>query len=233
MTGIAAHADAFGRHYERALREPTGPVLLREAAASGGTRHDVDRYLARADALERRMAQGLSGPVLDVGCGPGRMVHAAREAGLAALGVDVSAAAAQIARSRGIPVMQGSVFDALPHEGAWGTTLLLDGSIGIGGDPGALLARCRDLLRADGRVLVETHADSRRDRRFAGVLADESGATGGSFPWAEVGRHALRRYACDARLQAVREWNAEGRWFAEYARTAPVSGDPVARRRAR
>ncbi|WP_194411035.1 class I SAM-dependent methyltransferase [Microbacterium cremeum] len=232
MTGIAPHADAFGLHYERALREPTGPVVLREAAASGGTHHDVDRYLARADALERRIARGLSGPVLDVGCGPGRMVRAAREAGLAALGVDVSAAAAQIARSRGIPVIQGSVFDPLPHEGDWGTTLLLDGSIGIGGDPGALLSRCRDLLRPDGRIVVETHADSRRDRRFAGVLADENGATGGTFPWAEVGRHALRRHARDARLLPVREWTAERRWFAEYARTAAVSGDRAARRRA-
>lgn len=233
MTGIAAHADAFGVHYERALREPTGPVLLRGAAASDGTRHDVDRYLGTADALEVRIARGLSGPVLDVGCGPGRMVRAAREAGLAALGVDVSAAAVQIARSRGIPVMQGSVFDALPREGDWGTTLLLDGSIGIGGDPQALLVRCRDLLRTEGRVLVETHMDSRRDRRFAGVLADENGTTGGSFPWAEVGRHALRRYARDARLLPMREWRAGGRWFAEYASTAPVSGARGARRRAR
>ena len=233
MTGLAAHADAFGEHYERALREPTGPVLLRGAAASGGTRHDVDRYLGSADALEVRIARGLSGPVLDVGSGPGRMVRAAREAGFAALGVDVSSAAVQIARSRGIPVIQGSVFDALPNEGDWGTTLLLDGSIGIGGDPTALLSRCRELLRTGGLVLVETHVDSRRDRRFAGVLADENGATGGSFPWAEVGRHALRRYARDTRLLPVREWYAQGRWFAEYARTAPVSGDPDGRRRAR
>lgn len=219
MTDLAAPSDAFGVHYERALRTPTGPVLLREAdAGSRGTRHDVGRYLGDADAVERRLARALPGPVLDIGCGPGRMVRAARDAGRDALGVDVSAAAARIARRRGIPVWHGSVFDGLPDEGSWGTALLLDGNIGIGGDPGALLSRCRQLLRERGTVVVEVHADPRRDRRFHAVLADEHGQAGSTFPWAEVGRRALRRHARRAGLLRVREWNAGSRWFAEYRR---------------
>ncbi|WP_349428081.1 methyltransferase domain-containing protein [Microbacterium sp. LWS13-1.2] len=228
MSGAAAQADVFGEHYERALRTPTGPLLLREAASSDGTRHDLDRYLGEADEVEVRLTRDLPAPVLDVGCGPGRMVRAAREAGLSALGVDVSATAARIARRRGIPVWHGSVFDALPAEGAWGTALLLDGNIGIGGDPLALLVRCRALVRPDGRVIVETHTDSRRDRRFYGVLADADGtAAGEPFPWAELGRRPLRRWSREAGLVLVREWSARGRTFAEYARPAQSSTQPL------
>lgn len=218
MTDLAPPFDAFGVHYERALRTPTGPVVLRDAAGSAGTRHDVGRYLGDADAVERRLARELPGPVLDIGCGPGRMVRAAREAGREALGVDVSEAAARIARRRGIPVWHGSVFDVLPDEGAWGTALLLDGNIGIGGDPAELLTRCRQLLRPRGAVVVEVHPDRRRDRRFHAVLADQGGHAGATFPWAEVGRLALRRHARRAGLVRAREWRAGARWFAEYDR---------------
>lgn len=218
MTDVAAHRDVFGLHYEHALRAPDAPVLLREQAASDGTRHDLARYLGTADAAETRLLRDLAGSVLDVGCGPGRMVRAALDAGHVALGVDVSPTAVRIAQRRGIPVWQGSVFDAVPREGRWDAVLLFDGNIGIGGDPPALLNRCRELLRPGGLLLVETHPDSLRDRRFRGVLADATGATGAPFPWAEVGRHPLRRYARDERLLPVRERRAGDRWFAEYAR---------------
>jgi len=231
MTDVAAYPDVFGLHYERALDAPDAPLLLREHAGAGGTRHDLARYLGAADDVERRLVRDLAGSVLDVGCGPGRMVQAARDAGLVALGVDVSATAARIAHRRGIPVWQGSVFDDVPHEGAWAVVLLFDGNIGIGGDPSALLRRCGELMCPGGRVVVEAHPDPRRDRRFRGVLADATGAVGTPFPWAEVGRHPLRRYARDARLLRAREWQAGGRWFAEYVRPADAA-ETVARRSA-
>ncbi|MDP9442781.1 MAG: hypothetical protein M3P34_11540, partial [Actinomycetota bacterium] len=51
-----------------------------------------------------------------------------------------------------------SVFGALPGEGRWATALLIDGNIGIGGDPVALLRRVAELLRPAGVVLVELDA---------------------------------------------------------------------------
>ena len=98
--------------------------------------------------------------MLDIGCGPGRFVHAAIMAGHLTLGIDISATAVRIAQEHGLPVLRRSVFQDLPGEGTWGTALLIDGNIGIGGDPAALLRRCAELVRDDdGRVLVETHPE--------------------------------------------------------------------------
>ena len=94
----------------------------------------AERWADDPDAADLTTLIGLAGPVLDIGCGPGRMVRAALDAGLAALGVDVSAAAVAHCRDAGLPVLHRSVFDRMPHEGRWWGALLLDGNIGIGGD---------------------------------------------------------------------------------------------------
>lgn len=107
------------------------------------------------DDVDRLMISRCEPPVLDIGCGPGRLAAAACESGLAALGVDLSGAAIQqITRGDG-SVLRRRIQDRLPAEGRWGTVLLADGSIGLGGDPEAMLARCRDLLRPGGLLLVE------------------------------------------------------------------------------
>lgn len=147
------------------------------------------------------------------------MVKAAILAGHLALGVDVSLTAVEIAQERGLPVLCRSAFHDLPSEGTWGTAMLIDGNIGIGGDPQLLLERCARLVLHDGsgRVLVETHADPAQDRVFEGVVVDDQARTSEPFPWAEVGATALRRYATLAGLALTREWNFHGRGFAEYA----------------
>ena len=60
-----------------------------------------------------------------------------------------------LARRRGAAVLEADVFGPLPGEGRWATCLLFDGTIGIGGDPTRLLARCRELTGPGGRVLAE------------------------------------------------------------------------------
>ncbi len=50
------------------------------------------------------------------------------------------------------------MFAPLPGEGRWGTALLADGNIGIGGDPVALLRRLREVLDPRGRIVVELAA---------------------------------------------------------------------------
>ena len=78
-------------------------------------------------------------PVLDVGCGPGRLVGALNARGVPALGIDISARAVEQARGRGAMALRRAVEQPVPAEGRWGTVLLADGNIGIGGDPAALL----------------------------------------------------------------------------------------------
>lgn len=179
---------------------------------------EVARWRAPADPADLTMLLGVSGPVLDVGCGPGRMVRAALDLGLPALGVDVSAAAVRLARGTGLPVLERSIFDPLPHSD-WSTILLADGNIGIGGDPVALLARCAELLGAEGTVIVEVAADPDADRRYRAQVRDDAGRHSAEFPWAELGELPLARAASAAGLGVRQSWSAGARRFSRLAVT--------------
>ncbi|MDQ2725902.1 MAG: class I SAM-dependent methyltransferase, partial [Actinomycetota bacterium] len=64
------------------------------------------RWSARADEDERALLADVEGPVLDVGCGPGRLVHHLVLAGVTAMGVDPAPGAVALAQQRGAPVLQ-------------------------------------------------------------------------------------------------------------------------------
>ena len=192
------------------------PVVLR---AEDGTALPLDpvRWHAEPTAGEEALLAGLVAPVLDVGCGPGRLVVALSRRGAVALGVDPAPAAVALARDRGAAVLQRSVFDPLPGAGRWRTVLLADGNIGIGGDPVRLLARCRELLAPGGTVVVEVEPpDSGAGWRRYRVRLERGARSGPWFPWAVVDAGAIARLAARAglelrRLQPIPE---EGRWFA-------------------
>ncbi|SDO39478.1 Methyltransferase domain-containing protein [Cryobacterium flavum] len=197
-------------HGNRADADPGTPTRV-------STMH-AGRWSAGADAIDRSLLCGVAGPVLDIGCGPGRMIQAAIDEGLDALGVDVSPTAVRIALAAGLAVLQRSVFDYIPLAGTWATLLLVDGNIGIGGDPDALLDRCVSLLCADGVLVVEVHRDPEHDLAYEGTLHDAAGHTSDAFPWAEIGVSALRRRAARVGLVQVAEWTRGGRSFARLAR---------------
>ena len=75
--------------------------------------------MLEADSTDLRVIATMSGPWLDIGCGPGRMVRAAMDRGIDAMGIDVSATAVAMANRAGLNVIHGSVFDPLPSEGLW------------------------------------------------------------------------------------------------------------------
>jgi SAM-dependent methyltransferase len=194
----------------------TGLVLVSEDPAVGIEHLDVARWTAPADAADRSALDGLTGPLLDVGCGPGRMVRAALDAGLQAYGVDADPVAVATCRATGLPVLRRSVFDRLPLEGAWSALLLLDGNVGIGGDVPAMLDRCRALLRPGGVLVVEAHPDPTRDGTALRRVRDEAGGVSGAFPWSQVGLPALLRAADPFELD--RCWRVDGRSFARLRR---------------
>lgn len=217
MTVQGAPAAHFGfggdAPYELAFHGGCG-LRLRDANVGYEARIEMARFLADADDADLAALRSTVGPVLDVGCGPGRMVRAALLDGRGCLGIDVSAAAVEHAGSRGLPVLRRSVFEDVPQAGHWGAVLLLDGNAGIGGDPAALLARCAELLRPGGTVVVELHGDRRRDQPLQATLIDDRGRESSPFPWYEIGADAVVRVAdlIGLRMQAVMD--AHGRSFA-------------------
>jgi len=121
--------------------------------------------------------------------------------------------AVAIARERAASVIHGSVFE-VPEAPRWNSALLLDGNIGIGGEPERLLAKIAQLLRPGGRVLVELeppHVES----RVLNIRLEGPGDVSEWFPWAWVGIDTIDSVADEAGLAAVDRWSIGGRWFTQ------------------
>jgi SAM-dependent methyltransferase len=178
---------------------------------------DPDRWHADPDHREQQLLAALTPPVLDVGCGPGRVVAALGRRGIPALGVDPAPAAVALARRRGATVLQRSVFDRLPGEGRWATVVLLDGNVGIGGDAVRLLSRCAALIAPAGTIVVEVEPPG-RGWRTGRVRLEHDGERSPWFTWAVVGADAIAEVAGEAGLELVRVERSGGRWFAHLVR---------------
>jgi SAM-dependent methyltransferase len=161
---------------------------------------NVARWHDTAGSEDSWLLDRCTGPVVDLGCGPGRLVAALVDRGVIALGIDVSPAAEAQCGRRGVPMLRRDLFAPLPGEGRWSHVLLADGNIGIGGDPQRLLRRAARLLLPGGTVLVE--CDPRPGTWWRGsVRVSTVGGVGEAIPWASVGSVPLRRVAAAVGLQ--------------------------------
>jgi SAM-dependent methyltransferase len=218
---VSAPTLALGRLspwslFGRALR-PGGPALVaREDGGEAGFALPIERWLASAGPHDEAVLRRARGPVLDVGCGPGRHVLALHRRGVVVLGVDPSPAAIALARRRGAAVHQGSVFAPLPDEGRWRTVLLLDGNVGIGGGPAALLRRVHALLSPGGTALVEVAPPELASRRLT-VRLQRAGEISSAFPWATLSAADAASVAGAAGFAVVECWKMGRRWFVELA----------------
>lgn len=178
---------------------------------------ELARWCAKSVPGDESLIERCLGPTLDVGCGPGRLAAAVRARELPVLGLDISPEAVRIARDRGAPVVQRSVFDELPAEGTWRHILLADGNVGIGGDPGRLLRRCAELMADDGTLLVELDPPGTRSFVCSVRIESAGGRRSDSFPWAHLSVDDVD-VAALAGLRVVDRWSAAERWFASLSR---------------
>jgi SAM-dependent methyltransferase len=196
---------------------PPPPRARMRSEDGHSERLPIERWVEPADAGDTAILAGLDGPVLDIGCGPGRHVAALRADGIAALGVDLSPIAVWVTRERGGDAFPGSIFADVPGAGRWRTALLLDGNIGIGGDPALLLARVRELLAPGGVAVVELDPPGMRTERTR-VRLEAPGVVSEWFPWARAGVDGIGVLAGAAGLVPTAARQAEDRWYAHLRR---------------
>lgn len=193
--------------------EPAPPVMR----ATCGHVVDLDprRWFDAPSPADDAVLDAVRGPVIDVGCGPGRLLAGLAARGVDGLGVDVSATAVAHARSLGVDAVQASVFSGtIPGAGGFRTAMLLDGNVGIGGDPARLLARCGELLAPEGAVVVEVERPGVPLQRMSVRFESSSGADSPWFPWARVGATAIAPVAEAAGFGSLRTESHGERWFA-------------------
>ena len=114
-------------------------------------------------------------------------------------------------------MLRRSVFAPLPDEGTWGTAVLLDGNIGIGGDPVALVDRIGTVLRPDGTILVEIEAAGAGLCARSGRFQTPTGVSE-RFRWGRLGLDGLEALHAATGFATADAWHAAGRWFAELKR---------------
>jgi SAM-dependent methyltransferase len=192
----------LGHLYERALdgercwiRHEDGELRILPAHRWLGARPDD----ASGDSFDEAVAQMCTGPTIELGCGPGRLVARLVARGVPALGIDRSATAIRLAGRGGAPALLGDVFAPLPGIGCWQTVLLVDGNVGLGGDPRRILARAAELLGRGGQCVAEFDAEA------IGVVArwvrlESAREVGPWFRWASVGADAAAMLAAQAGL---------------------------------
>ncbi|BBX64617.1 methyltransferase type 12 [Mycobacterium saskatchewanense] len=184
----------LGQLYDRALvgercwiRRQDGELKTLPAHRwLGVPRPDGSAADASDEVFDEAVTQMCDGPTIELGCGPGRLVARLIARGVPALGIDRSATAIRLAGRGGAPALLGDVFEPLPWTGSWQTVLLVDGNVGLGGDPRRILGRAVELLARGGRCVAEFDAEAIGIRE-RWVRLETSRDVGPWFRWASVG----------------------------------------------
>ena len=122
----------------------------------------------RYEALLARLARGRApGRFLDVGCGGGFLVETARDLGWQAEGTEVSHAACEFGRARGLAIHEGTLADAKLPAASFDAIALMEVVEHVSA-PVALLAECAALLRPGGALYLTTPNWNSLSRRTLG-----------------------------------------------------------------
>ena len=150
--------DRVAEDYDRTTKEPSPELLVFR-----------DRFVAE-----------VTGPVADLGCGPGRDLGAMRAAGITALGVDLSTGMLGRAARAGLPVVRGDLrrppLRASCLGGIWSCAALLHVPRA---DVPSTLAGWHALLQPGGHLALSTSLGA--DEGWELVPYDGPGPQGGEL----------------------------------------------------
>lgn len=121
----------------------------------------------RFDMRVRKLSAHECGRVLDIGCGSGEWLQYMQDFGVAVQGLEVDPRAANVARSRGLPVHIGPLENAGFSKQAF-DTVTLSHVIEHVASPQDLLQQCNRILRPDGLLVVSTPNSSSFGHRIFG-----------------------------------------------------------------
>jgi SAM-dependent methyltransferase len=132
-------------------------VEVPHARMSDEERRLEERVAQRRTPHFARLLRTVRGPgrLLDVGTGVGELLRLAREAGWAAVGVDVDPAIVAYARGRGLDVRHGELATLRLPASSFDLVTLWN-VLDFLPDPLAVLSECRRLLAPGGRIFVRT-----------------------------------------------------------------------------
>ena len=124
-----------------------------------------ERYETLLSGLARYRG---GGRFLDVGCGGGFLVETARDLGWEAVGTEVSRAAVEFGRERGLDLRHGTLVDTGLEAGAFDVITLMEVVEHVP-DPAGLLRQAAELLRPGGALYLTTPNWNSLSRRVLGA----------------------------------------------------------------
>ena len=104
-------------------------------------------------------------PILDVGCGKGEFVWAAKNMGYVIKGIELSREAVSVARCSDLPVQQQSLFSEELESSTWNTITMFEVLEHVD-NPLSFIKRAADLLAPNGLLYLTTPNYSSLDRFF-------------------------------------------------------------------
>jgi SAM-dependent methyltransferase len=134
-------------------------------ALSARHRWEARRLLRSCRSLPARAR------ILHVGCGDGfhlDLLRACAPAGLRFEGVESDRGAVAAARARGLMIHAGTLAEAVLETAAYDLAFVV-GALELSSDPGALLARTRQVLRPGGTLVIVTENAGSLVRRVFGA----------------------------------------------------------------
>lgn len=175
-------SDAFGRFLLDQLdRSASLMVIERDDGfvfAAGGYLSPRRNWAA----VERRALRFLSGRVVDVGCGAGRLMLELQSRGQPVVGIDSSPGAVEVARRRGAgDVRLLRAEDLVKSVGEFDTVAMFGNNLGLlGGERKGrtMLRRLHAVTSAKGRIVGSTHDPKKSSDPADAAYGERNGARG-------------------------------------------------------